>query len=362
MNNIGNQCIKLCCEYLNIDDMDSLRKCSVRLNKAIGQYYFSCRPVNIKNINNKNKRKFDTFFSKYKQALHVRNIYNTDQLLFIKKEIESHGLLLQQLIFDDSFNCDLPNLPQLKHLTFGKKFNQPIDKLPEGLLFLKLGDNFNQPIDELPQSLEMLTLGNSFNQPMNKLPKCLKRLEFGNDFNQSVNLPPLLKILMFGINFNQVLKENSLPSSLQYLKFGNDFNKHINKDVLPNSLRILIFGNNFDQKFDEYSLPNSLKYLKFGVNFNKPINENILPESLKILILGKYFNAHIGKFPKMLEELEFGSNFCILLDTFPENLKVLVLNCTFFPFSYCPTKQLILKENAKMSDCMLPNLTHLKFY
>ena len=50
------------------------------------------------------------------------------------------------------------------------KFNQPINNLPNSIIYLTLGHCFNQPINNLPNSIIYLTLGYYFNQPLNNLP------------------------------------------------------------------------------------------------------------------------------------------------------------------------------------------------
>lgn len=44
---------------------------------------------------------------------------------------------------------------------------------------LKLSRKFNQPVDNLPNSLTHLTLSDSFNQPVNLLPPNITHLNFG---------------------------------------------------------------------------------------------------------------------------------------------------------------------------------------
>ena len=44
----------------------------------------------------------------------------------------------------DRFSC-------LTHLTFGKKFNKPVDNLPKNLTHLTFGKKFNKPVDNLPK-------------------------------------------------------------------------------------------------------------------------------------------------------------------------------------------------------------------
>jgi hypothetical protein len=67
----------------------------------------------------------------------------------------------------------------------GRRFNQPVNKLPATLTHLTTGINFNQhvnhfnePVDALPSTLTHLTTGDCFNQPVDKLPPKLTHLNW----------------------------------------------------------------------------------------------------------------------------------------------------------------------------------------
>jgi FNIP Repeat len=92
----------------------------------------------------------------------------------------------------------------LTHLTTGKYFNQPVDKLPPTLTHLTTGYSFNQPVDKLPPTLTHLTIGYQFNQPVDKLPPTLTHHTVTN--NLSTPFPALA--------LAEILHPNSLTSQL----------------------------------------------------------------------------------------------------------------------------------------------------
>ena len=131
--------------------------------------------------------------------------YIHDKLVNINKKMPDYLIPRFHILVENEIN----NLPMnIKYLTFGCNFNQPII-LPDSLLHLTFGDNFNQPII---------------------LPDPLLHLTFGVNFNQSITLPDSLLHLTFGWYFNQPI---ILPDSLLHLEFGWFFNQPI---ILPNSL------------------------------------------------------------------------------------------------------------------------------
>ena len=96
--------------------------------------------------------------------------------------------------YDDGILFIFPNLVSLSILTV----LQGIPALPSTLQKLYLG-RFDQPLAGLPPNLKVLDLGNQFNQPFgaNELPSSLTRLELGAKFQQPLRfLPAGLKQLI----------------------------------------------------------------------------------------------------------------------------------------------------------------------
>jgi len=80
--------------------------------------------------------------------------------------------------------------PTLTHLTFGWKYNQPLDRvtLPPKLTHLTFGLNFNQPLDNvtLPLKSTHLTFDVCFNQPLENvmLPSTFTHLTVAKRYNR----------------------------------------------------------------------------------------------------------------------------------------------------------------------------------
>jgi len=75
-------------------------------------------------------------------------------------------------------------------VTFGHRFNRPVDLLPVSITRINFGKSFNRPVDHLPASLTHLRFGASFNQPVDHLPASLIHLELGYSFSQSIEHLP----------------------------------------------------------------------------------------------------------------------------------------------------------------------------
>ena len=168
-------------------------------------------------------------------------------------------------------------------------------KIMEGIIWPRLlesltfGDKFNQPIDRicLPDNLKCLTFGDEFNQSINgvELPIGLRELTFGRDFNKSTKNVKwsLLEKLTFGDKFNQPIIGQSFPDNLKCLTFGDEFNQSIDGIVLPSGLKELTFGRDFDYSIEKVNWPWNLKRLTFGMNFNQSIRDVLWPQNLRIL-------------------------------------------------------------------------------
>eukprot|EP00435_Cladocopium_sp_Y103_P027448 s602_g6.t1 len=198
------------------------------------------------------------------------------------------------------FHMDQIDLPRkLQHLNFGDGFNQPLSQcvfdanLPPGLRSLILGKDFNQCLDDikLPQGLETLTFGRSYNQSL-----------------QNVHLPEGLQRLTFGYYMNQNLDEVVLPTGLQALVFGYSFNKTLENVTLPVGLQVLTFGYFFNHSLENVQLPSNLQTLTFGDHFNRSLDDVKLPNSLQSLTLGHFFRQPLDhvKLPSSLQSFNAG--------------------------------------------------------
>ncbi len=179
------------------------------------------------------------------------------------------------------FNIKPKSYPKnLKELTFGIDFNQPVENLPKKLTFLKLGYNFNLPLDNLPNSLTHLVLEYEFNLPLDNLPERLIELELSYSFNHPLD---------------------SLPNSLTHLTTGYCYNFSL--DNLPSNLTHLTLQNGINYPLN--NLPNGLKELNFGEKlFDKVEN---LPESITDLTLHNMYILSLVKIPKNTTNLNIES-------------------------------------------------------
>ena len=148
------------------------------------------------------------------------------------------------------YNHDLPDLPQLKILTCGREFNQPLN-LSSTLQEVNLGFDYNHELI-LPIHLKKLTMCGYYNNQ-------LKSLSVGQKYSQRLNLPPHLKTLHFtGKHFHEydfslmTLKELwvsvscdyelKLPTTLEFLSIPKNYPHTICIDNLPLALKILKIG------------------------------------------------------------------------------------------------------------------------
>ena len=131
---------------------------------------------------------------------------------------------LISLTLGECFNQPVNNLPNsLKYLHFNEKFNQPIDT-QETFLTEKVSGAHHKFTERkfigcnLPNSLIELTFtwGSKFNQSIENLPNSIIHLKLGREFSQSVNI---------------------LPASLTHLTLDREFIKK-NKKQLPKSIKI----------------------------------------------------------------------------------------------------------------------------
>lgn len=161
--------------------------------------------------------------------------------------------------------------------------------------------DFNQPIDNLPEGITKIQLS-TFDQPIKKTPSTLLTIRFGNYFNQDIrNLSHNITQIYFGRKFNQPLVDengkNILPPQLKVIVFGEEFNKPI--ENLPKSIKLIGFGKYFDQSID--NLPEGLRILLFGYTVNQ-IKNKINIESISGTFFGKNTKV-IERLPSTVEKI-----------------------------------------------------------
>ncbi|CAN0043982.1 unnamed protein product, partial [Scytosiphon promiscuus] len=165
-----------------------------------------------------------------------------------------------------------------------------------------------------PGSLQRLTFGGRFNQPMEEVvfPASLVEVSFGFYFNRSIeriSWPAGLRRLKFLFDFNQPIRAVTWPDSMTQLTLGSTFNRPIHGVKWPASLLQLTFGYYFDKPIEGVVWPATLQRLTFGRHFDRPIEGAAWPDSLRQLTFGEGFDQPIGlvRWPASLEDLHIGT-------------------------------------------------------
>src|SRR5690606_35521171 len=131
---------------------------------------------------------------------------------WVNVEHKSYADYVRKITLYEGDCSDLP--PHTKYLSFVQNSNQPNQSvnIPSTITHLTFGDKFDQPIDNLPPNITHLTSGENFNQKIENLPPKITQLIFGMKFNQNIdNLPNNIKYLKLKCMFNQNV--DNLPTS-----------------------------------------------------------------------------------------------------------------------------------------------------
>ena len=164
-----------------------------------------------------------------------------------------------KLVLGYKYNQTLDYLPlSLRILVLGREFNQQLDNLPNTITEIYIGPNFNNSLDTLPESVKIINFDcnphdSKFNQPINKLPSGLVKFKLtSKNYNYPLILPDTVTHLDLSMcdKFNQPL---ILPPRLKDLYLGNSFNQEIK--VFPETLTIVVI-------YSDYKYP--LTNIKFN--------------------------------------------------------------------------------------------------
>jgi len=213
----------------------------------------------------------------------------------------------------------------LTSLDLGDRCHASLDHVvwPPHLTRLMADSAFDQPLLNWspPPSLTELELADKYgcgwwNLPVSqlRLPPNLRKLTFGEDFNQpltGLQFPPSLRVLRFGQFFNQSLAHSvwTPPADLEELDMGRcqEWNRPCTDLCLPARLRKLILSKTFNQPLEneqgecELQLPETLTELRFGFAFNQSLRSLHLPSSLRYLSIPSYFaNYRLDQLPSTL--------------------------------------------------------------
>eukprot|EP00026_Physarum_polycephalum_P005603 Phypoly_transcript_05638.p1 GENE.Phypoly_transcript_05638~~Phypoly_transcript_05638.p1 ORF type:complete len:569 (+),score=96.82 Phypoly_transcript_05638:196-1902(+) len=180
--------------------------------------------------------------------------------------------------------------PALTHLTFGVRFNHPVNNLPSSLTYLAFQcehlyemnahNCFSHPVDALPPSLATLSLNMCYAQNIDHLPPSLTRLSLAANiaFNHPVDLlPPSITFLDLGKEFNQPLL--SLPLSLIHLTIQGEFSHPF--PPLPSLTHLTLESNSFSHPLTHLT---SLTHLHCELS---DYSWDLLPPSLSHITMKK---------------------------------------------------------------------------
>ncbi|KAF2069957.1 hypothetical protein CYY_008721 [Polysphondylium violaceum] len=191
-------------------------------------------------------------------------------------------------------------IDQIKSITFGSTFNQPIlaNSIPPFVETIIFGEAYDQPFmnaDILPRNLVKLVFGSGFNRPI--------------DFISSLMS---LEELEFGKEFYQLLKKDTLPQNINKLVFKSGYYHRKLLNWIPSSVTDLTFGDNLVKSPISLSLPIDQvpsSITRLTLCDNQSINSvALIPSSIKHLRLGpcQFFK---GKIPLTVESLELGNGY-----------------------------------------------------
>ncbi|GAM22117.1 hypothetical protein SAMD00019534_052920 [Acytostelium subglobosum LB1] len=148
--------------------------------------------------------------------------------------VAAHSRFLEHRHLVDSDTDDCPSTPNSRLLWVVYRCKAGMRIRPSRyfkqvpITHLRFAKSFNHPLADrlIPSSVCVLTFGKYFNQPVPRLPQGLTSLTFGRDFNCELTpgLLPSIKTLVFGMSFNKALRHGSLPDSVTRLKFGEAYN------------------------------------------------------------------------------------------------------------------------------------------
>lgn len=245
----------------------------------------------------------------------------------------------------DEFTDDIIEiLKGYTHVRLPKKYNNPIDNLPDNITDLEINYNFKRDINRYPEELKRIYYGTSFNSSIDNLPDTVTTIIFNyhySVFNIEIKkLPLLLEEIYLSYRYNKSLDS---MKNLQYLKKVTLCNfRYKNLNFLPDTVNFLRIT---DYNFNHYiEFPDNIEYLDLieCSKFNKPIKA---PQKLKYLSLGWKYNMRLDELPEGFLELIFNYNsvFNKSLDKLPSTTKKIIFGWYF---------------NKSLNN--LPNIKHLE--
>lgn len=211
-----------------------------------------------------------------------------------------------------------------------KLFNKELFiDLSDYITELYIGFSFDNELDFLPPNIKKLTFGSNFNNEIkqNVIPNTVQYLSFSCiNYNYSLlNVFPNSIIELYLYSNDLELEPNVIPNSVKILHISSK----IKENVIPNSVEFLYY--NSDCELDPYILPNSI--IKLSIDSNITILPNVIPNSVLYLYLLYDYNQKIipNSIPNSVIKLKFGLKFNQQIDIneLPNNLKILKFGHSF---------------------------------
>jgi len=265
----------------------------------------------------------------------------------------------------------IKDIPSLRYVRFGNRFNQDISFLRDlnNINILFFDENFDQDIDALENNynLRKIYFGDKFNKSVRSLGTCenLEVVIFGNSFNPPDGIYGLaecrnIRILRLGKNFNNSNCSNiirnfseleilimscenlEISTGIDFLTNKTQLNKlktwtHFNSSLMPLNdlinLEFLTLSGEFNQSLNPLIHHINIKILILGDKFNHPIEPIKNCKNIKILQIGNSFNETIECLDnkRNLTSLIIGNSFNQPIDYLSknENLEIIMLGDSF---------------------------------
>ena len=225
----------------------------------------------------------------------LKNIAKTPYSLKIDQMMSKHKWVKLSRQFPDIL--ELSYLPQIGYseLQFVLSLWPKMNKIYIEHLILK-HKSFLTVTDDL-LIIDRLTLDVNHG-PIPRLPPNVKKLIFGIEFDLSIAniiLPRHLTHITFGFSFDQQIDHIVFPIHLTHMLFGYSFNRPIEDVIFPNQLTDITFGHSFNRPIDKIGSLRNLTNITFGWSYNQRIQKKVLHEGLTHLTLDFDFKYNIGK-------------------------------------------------------------------
>ncbi|EGC34249.1 hypothetical protein DICPUDRAFT_79998 [Dictyostelium purpureum] len=344
------------------------------------QNIVKCLPSNLKKLN----------LSTYSSSIEPYTLPNTLVSLsfYGNTTLKDHSIpySVEELILENynlAFTTENVMPPSLKKVTFGFRYNQPLNtnlfKNCKQLKTIHFGKKFNQSLEPgvLPSSLKKICFPESsaFSKPLklNSLPNGIKKITFPQNFNQ----PFLIKKKNFFTGkkgfFSRLFKkqnqqddeeigdhlndyESILPKSLEFLKVGLAFNQSILKGSIPESVTVLDLSGSVIKKFDDNAIPN-VKVLTMPREIQQ-FGESLFPNNIQEINIPKITLKHyqVGKLkiPVSVKKFKVGeesTNVSLQSFLYPEQVyqfeelwykNHILRSFSNLQFNYCHIKELYI--------------------